>query len=467
MTLIHFDAHLDFAFPEVKDVRLILDEARNLAEIKSQLEKAILFRRKKFREEALTDMGNYIYPAMRDGIIKEFYWVIPGDIGEFRRCRGIMKRILESLRKEDPCSPGAFPSFKPGFTETRLYGRPFYIVVMDTLPAVDGPVLLDIDTDFFTVDSLKNADPAVQIARRKVWMETDEFIGAIRRKIADPRFTTIAHSVNGGFVPMIFKTIADELAAALGYREQGLKARLTAGEYFRKFREAFDGKDFGSAKTCYREALKLNPAYNVPDNTYGPLYLRAGNYRRAEKEWQGMLLVNGDDGNALSGLGYIRLARKKYREAGDYFSAALRMKPEHKESLAGLAEAEYRLKNYAKAKDLIAKFERLEPMQDFSRYLTGKILEKTGQPQAALTSYKEALQLGMDDVDLLTRLVRLSRRYEKTNLDYLKKRCEERRKSYLRLEKRILLKKGNTTEVKRAEERFRKLFASFPSHSCH
>jgi tetratricopeptide (TPR) repeat protein len=197
------------------------------------------------------------------------------------------------------------------------------------------------------------------------------------------------------------------------------------------------------------------------------LYFRAENYRRAEKEWQGMLLVNGDDSDALSGLGNIRLTRKKYREAGDYFTAALRLKPDHKESLAGLAEVEYHLKNYTKAEDLITKFERLEPMQDFSRFLAGKILEKTGRPQAGLAKYKEALQLGMDHVELLTRLVRLSKRYEKTNLDYLKKRCKDCRKSYLRLEKRILLKKGKIPEVKRTEERFRKLFASFPLNSSH
>jgi tetratricopeptide (TPR) repeat protein len=467
MTLVHFDAHLDFAFQEVKDVRLIIDEARNLAELKSQLEKAMLFRQKQFKAEKLINIGNYIYPAMRDGIVDEFYWVIPGDIGEFRKCRGIIKRILGDLRKEDPFLPGLFPLFKPGFIETRLYGRPLYITILDKLPIVNGPVLLDIDTDFFTIDSLINAEPVMQIASRETWIGTEEFIRSVRSKITHPRCTTIAYSVNGGFVPMACKTIADRLARGLGYRDQGLKTRLIAGEYFRNFREAFNRKDFRSAKAFYQKALKLNSTYNVSDNTYGPLYFRAENYRRAEKEWQGMLLVNGDDSDALSGLGNIRLTRKKYREAGDYFTAALRLKPDHKESLAGLAEVEYHLKNYTKAEDLITKFERLEPMQDFSRFLAGKILEKTGRPQAGLAKYKEALQLGMDHVELLTRLVRLSKRYEKTNLDYLKKRCKDCRKSYLRLEKRILLKKGKIPEVKRTEERFRKLFASFPLNSSH
>jgi tetratricopeptide (TPR) repeat protein len=460
MALVHFDAHLDFAFQEVKDVRLIIDEARNLTELKSQLEKAALFRQKQFKAEKLINIGNYIYPAMRDGIVDAFYWVIPGDIGEFRKYRGIIKGLLGDLRKEDPCAPGTPPLFTSGFIKTSLYGRPFCISILDTLPIINRPVLLDIDTDFFIINSLRNTDPVTQIARREAWIETEEFIRTVRKKITDPHCTTIAYSVSGGFVPMVCKTIADELARGLGYRDQGLAKRLIAGEYFRNFREAFNRKDFRSAKAFYQRALKLNSTYNVLDNTYGPLYFQSENYRRAEKEWQGMLLVNGEDNNALSGLGKIRLARKKYREAGDYFAAALRVKPDHKDSLAGLAEVEYHLKNYTKAEDLIMKFEHLEPMQDFSRFLAGKILEKTGRPQEALARYKEALQLGMEHVELLTRLVRLSKRYEKKNLDYLKKRCKNCRKSYLRLEKRILLKKGKMAEVKRMEERFRKVFAS-------
>ena len=119
MTLVHLDAHIDFGFQEVKEVPLILNEAKSLSELKSQLEKAVLFRRKKFELEKLTHIGNYIYPAMRDGIVTEFYWVIPGDIGEFRKCLGILKKLLRDLKKEDPYSPDA-----PPLIQSRRHKRP-------------------------------------------------------------------------------------------------------------------------------------------------------------------------------------------------------------------------------------------------------------------------------------------------------------------------------------------------------
>jgi hypothetical protein len=146
MTLVHLDAHIDFGFQEVKEVPLILNEAKSLSELKSQLEKAVLFRRKKFELENLTHIGNYIYPAMRDGIVDEFYWVIPGDISEFRKCMGILKRLLRDLKKEDPYPADALSLIQPGFVKTRLYGRPFYITILETLPRLKGSCLISIRT---------------------------------------------------------------------------------------------------------------------------------------------------------------------------------------------------------------------------------------------------------------------------------------------------------------------------------
>jgi tetratricopeptide (TPR) repeat protein len=466
MTLVHLDAHIDFGFQEVKEVPLILNEAKSLSELKSQLEKAVLFRRKKFELEKLTHIGNYIYPAMRDGIVAEFYWVIPGDIGEFRKCLGILKSLLRELKKEDPCPADAPPLIQPGFIKTRLYGRPFHITILETLPRLKRPVLLDIDTDFLVIDSLRRADATMQIARREPWIGTDELAVILRKKISQPRCTTIAYSVNGGFTPMVYKTQGDRLAEGLGYRDQVLADRLTAGDCFESFREAFDRKDFNEAGQHFREALRLNPAYRVSDNNYGPLYFQIENYRQAEKEWQGILQVDGCDLYALAGLGKIRLARRKYREAKDYFAAALQSKANHKDSLIGLAETEFHLKHYQEAETLIEVYERLDSMQGYSRFLSGKILEKTKRPQAALAKYKEALQLGMDHVEILIRLVRLSKHYDRTNLDNLKRRCRDFRKTFARFQKKALMKRGKINEIKRMDEKLDRLFRCFQTVSA-
>jgi len=461
MTLVHLDAHIDFGFQEIKEVSLILNEAKTLSELKSQLEKAVLFHRKKFDPEKLTHIGNYIYPAMRDGIVTEFYWVIPGDIGEFKKCLGILKRLLRDLKKEDPCPADVPPLIQPGYIKTRLYGRPFHITILETLSHLKRQVLLDIDTDFLVIDSLRRADAVTQIARREPWIGTDELAGILRIKISQPRCTTIAYSVNGGFTPMVYKTQGDRLAEGLGCRDQALADRLKAGDCFAHFREAFDRKDFSVAGHHFREALRLNPAYRASDNNYGPLYFQVEDYRRAEKEWQGMLQMDGCDVNALAGLGKIRLARRKYREARNFFAAALQSKVNHKDSLIGLAETELYLKHYREAETLIEVYERLDSMQGYSRFLSAKILEKTKRPQAALVKYREALQLGMDHVEILIRLVRLSKRYDRTNLDDLRKRCRDFRRTFARFQKEALMKRGKINEMKRIDEKLDRLFRCF------
>jgi hypothetical protein len=100
-------------------------------------------------------------------------------------------------------------------------------------------------------------------------------------------------------------------------------------------------------------------------------------------------------------------------------------------------------------------------MLGFSRFLSGKILEKTKRPQAALAKYKEALQLGMDHVEILIRLVRLSKHYDRTNLDNLKRRCRDFRKTFARFQKKALMKRGKINEIKRMDEKLDRLFRCF------
>jgi hypothetical protein len=228
MTLIHFDAHIDFGFQEVKDLPLILNEARTFSELRTQLAKAVLFHRKKFDPEKLTHIGNYIYPAMRDGMVDKFYWVVPGGRGEFRKSLGMIKEILRDLRREDPFPPENPPLMEPGVVKTGLYGRPFHVFCLDSLPLLREPVLLDIDTDFFIVDSLRNAEAVQQIARRESWIETEDFILKVREKILQPLLTTIAYSVNGGFTPMVHKTLGDRIAMSLGNTSETFGRHLIA-----------------------------------------------------------------------------------------------------------------------------------------------------------------------------------------------------------------------------------------------
>ncbi len=460
LPLIHLDAHIDFGFQEVKNEKTILQEARSLKELRTQLEKSLLFKKFKFNHKRLTTIANYIYPAMRDGIVNDFFWVIPGKVDRFKKSLSFIKSMIKDFRKQDPYAHNR-ASFEPGFIRTRLYNRSLYICTLETLPEIKRPSLLDIDVDFLVTDSLKNADPTVNIGKRKPWIFPEKLTQVLKKKIHSPQFITISYSVNGGFTPMVYKTFGDQIAKLFGSSDPELEKRILAGKYFRDFRDFFEKQRFEDAKSYYQQALKLNSKYKTSDNNYGLLYLEIEDYSRAEKEFMGILKVDKKDSYSLSGLGRINLFKKKHKEAKDCFQKALVLKPDNKAALIGLAEVEFKRKCYSSSKNILSRYEKIEPMQGYSRYLLGQIYEKEKKHREALYKYKESLQLGLNNIELLSRLVRLSNRFDKNYLDYLKKKFEDYKKYFYKSEKKILVKKHKLLRVQQIEAMIKRLNSFF------
>jgi len=434
LALIHLDAHIDFGFQNVKETSLAIKEARSIAELKSELEKSILFKRKEFEFQGLTNIGNYIYPAMRDSIVKEFYWVIPGDKEEFRRCLKLLKRILKGLSLRDP-KPSKPAIIRDGYLKTRLYGNDFIICCLERLPRIKSPCLLDIDTDFLVIPSLLKANNVDEIGRRKPWLQPEGLTKALKKKIYSAPITTIAYSVNGGYTPMIYKGLGDRVAQSLGLRGVSLNKRIRAADAFRKFREFLDMKNFDQAKTSYELAILLNPAYRGTDNNYGSLYMQINKQPEALKEFSQILRIDPRHAPSLAALGNIMLLKKKIRAAKNNFSKALRLDAGNKTALLGLANSEFKLKNYWRAKQMYIRYIRLEPMYGPAKFNLARIYELGGQPAIAFNLYEEALQLGVNDSGLLTRLIRLSSGLKKGNPDYFKKRLAEFKKNLRRIER--------------------------------
>jgi hypothetical protein len=93
MILVHVDAHIDFGWiPEM-----------DFNEIGSGNEDVSCFSRRKLllnpiltSRKKMVNIGNYICPAMRDGMVKKFYWVVPDK--SWRDSRG-KKHIFRQLKQ--------------------------------------------------------------------------------------------------------------------------------------------------------------------------------------------------------------------------------------------------------------------------------------------------------------------------------------------------------------------------------
>jgi tetratricopeptide (TPR) repeat protein len=440
--LVHLDAHIDFGFHPARPIERIINEIRSIKELKRNLEYSLAFIRYEKDFDKQTNIGNYIYPAMCEGIVKDFYWVIPGRSKEFKKSLKIIKEMLKSFS-------AIRSTLKDGIISTELLGRKFVICTLEKLPILKQKVLLDIDTDFLVTDSLLNANNTAKIGKRTRWIRPDRLVKELSGKIFHPLFTTIAYSVNGGFTPMRYKVLGDELAHRLSPKhfKEHFGQKFIASVFFERF--ASTGK-----KEYYRKAIKIDPSYRAADNNYGPLYLSIRKFSRAKKEFSKIVKVDPKNPYPFLGLGSIALEKKDFYKAKRHFSYTLSLKRDLPQALFGLAKAEFRLKNFKKAKDLFCRYRSLQPLQPQSYYFLGQIYERERSFEKAAVCYQDALRLGLNNIDALSRLLKISC-YIKARDDIIKYaslRYEEFKKGFDRA-RRLSLRKGKKIRGLRKIER--------------
>lgn len=448
LDLVHVDAHIDFGFYPVKPKEQIMKEAKTLNQLKQELEESLLYQRYQKEFDKQTNIGNYIYPAMQEGVIKDFYWVIPGKLKEFWQSLKLIKEMLKGFSRQDPCQLGnrsqvTGNTFQDGIISAKLLGRKFVICVLEKLPVLKQKVLLDIDTDFLVIDSLLNATNTVKIGKRKCWIKPDRLIRDLfAAKKVKPVFTTIAYSVNGGYTPMRYKVLGDELASRLSPKhfKEHYGQRFIASSFFEHFQST--GK-----KGYYQKAVKLNPSYRAADNNYGPLYLSIRKFSRAKKEF--LKITNADPENPYPyiGLGNIALEKKDFHKAKKHFSYALRQKQKQNRELAdacfGLAQAEFRLKNFKKAKALFYRYQSLQPLEPRSYYFLGCIYEKERNFEKAAICYQDVMRLGLNNIDIIKKLLKVCCHLKAKDdiIKYVSTRYKEFKKGFDKA-KKLSLEKG-------------------------
>jgi tetratricopeptide (TPR) repeat protein len=444
LDLIHLDAHIDFGFYQAKPKEQAVKEAQSLNQLKQELEKSILYQRYQRDFAKQTNIGNYIYQAMCEGIVRDFYWVVPGGLKEFKKARKLIKSILKHYSRQDPYRSGYRLQakgyrLKDGIISTKLFRRKFVICVLEKLPILKQKVLLDIDTDFLIVDSLLNANNTAKIGKRKPWIRPDRLVKDLLSKELKPVFTTIAYSVNGGYTPMRYRVLGDELA----YRLSPLKFK----QRFAKRHRAsifFDLFELTGKKEYYQKAVRLNPCYRAANNNYGALYLSIRRFSKAQKEFLRIARVDLKNPYPFAGLGEVCLQRKDYCQARQYFSYALRHKKDLPSVLLGLAEAEFGLKNFKKAKFLFHRYQALEPLQPQSYYYLGRIHEKEKNFEEAAVQYQDAMGLGLKNIDVLFRLLKISCHLKAKDgiINFIIMKYKELKKEFAGT-KRLSLKKKN------------------------
>ena len=139
-------------------------------------------------------IGNYLCQAIKDGIVREVYWVVPDGALGAPRARREIRRQLRNLRREYP-RPRRPVRRAGDVWSCELRGCRVVVCDLDTLPALSGTVLLDLDVDFLLTPGTRigEGSPADE-----PWLWPSDCVARLRRARLAPALATIASSVEGG-----------------------------------------------------------------------------------------------------------------------------------------------------------------------------------------------------------------------------------------------------------------------------
>lgn len=163
--------------------------------------------------------GDYLAVALHLGLLERLIWVLPPDVALPKGEPLDKEGWCSLMRQHLGCEPDPLllvEAIGPGWMEGRLLERPFRACVLDALPPLDTPVLLDIDADFFSACYPPSHPPSLGRASRPGPISS--FLSLLRERGVESELTTIARSIDGGYMPLSLDPLARDLAGLLQER---------------------------------------------------------------------------------------------------------------------------------------------------------------------------------------------------------------------------------------------------------
>ena len=191
--VVHLDGHIDLDWlPDRTVTRLA---AANVEEL-SKLE---------IHPYAMDDqifsgfaIYNFIYPAMRMGMVRDFWWVVPdGTLAGKGAAQALVRDLIAEKMQGIPVEDIQALHWEDGGVHGSLYGIPVHIIELQSLPSFDEPVLLDLDMDYFTTVSAHS-----QRVSDSPWILAETVLDVFQARNLSSDLATICHSSVGGFFPV-------------------------------------------------------------------------------------------------------------------------------------------------------------------------------------------------------------------------------------------------------------------------
>jgi tetratricopeptide (TPR) repeat protein len=333
-------------------------------------------------------IANFISLALQDGLVEEVFWVVPDRTWEnSKSIKYIVQRLKKVLQKypEHPCH---IKVEKDRISATIL-GKMYHVCPWDYLPQLGERVLLDIDVDYLVTPK---AIGAGDLHRMLPWCWPAELVARLEGHGLASEAVTIAYSVEGGYTPVQWKYLGDELALRLEGADDTHPILRGMGHLRQAAQAAFRG-DLAEAVAGYQKAGDLLPNSAAPDYHLARLYAEVGREREAQEHYQEALARDPSYRTAYNSGGIWYYSDRRYAQAYREHRRTLIMNPEDACAHLGMGQLAARKKRWSEAETWLRKALVLDGQLVDAHRTLGKVLARQGRRQEAIAAYEESLRL--------------------------------------------------------------------------
>jgi len=341
--------------------------------------------------QAPISIANFISRALQEEIVREVYWVVPDRTWKSAKNRRHVIRHFQKIARQYPGRRSRAQIEKKGISAT-LLGKPLHICALDSLPLIEENVLLDIDVDFLLLPRVTYGvnDPHPGLP----WCWPEELLARLNTRGLCADLATIAYSVEGGYTPLKWKYLGDELALRL--REPGATGLNLQGMVRMREAAQADGRgELAAAEEKYQQARALLPASAAPMWHLAKLYSAMDRQREAQRMYQQALALDPSYRTAYNSTGAWSHWNKEFSAAEREHRRILELDPLDACAHLGLAWLGMREKKWSDVEALLRRALELDGgLLDAYRAL-GDVLVRQGRGEEAIRAYEESLKLAL------------------------------------------------------------------------
>lgn len=334
-------------------------------------------------------IANFISLALADDLIREVVWIVPDGTWESARGRRPILRHLRGLMK-DYAGPDRRARVEQSRIWTSLAGKRLTVCPLRFLPRCDEAVLLDIDLDFMIIPrvSHRRLDEHAEMP----WCWPGELIDRLRASEVKTDLVTVARSVEGGYTPLKWRYLGDELVQRLADPE-GKEAAIRGMEWMREATVAAARGDLAAAERGLQAAAAALPESAAPHLHLAHLAIETGRLHEAQQLYRRARTIDATYATPFSTNGFPLQWDGRYKEAEHEFRRALLLDPADPHAHLGLGLIAAETRRWRDAEALLrAALARDDRLVEGHRAL-GRVVAHAGRLTEAIAAYERSLQL--------------------------------------------------------------------------